>query len=720
VVQVNIFAAQTLRQADARWFGVNTATWDGYLGNSATIPALQTAGIFTLRWPGGSESDGYNWTTDISGQQRFNQVATNLGPNAQTFITVNYGSGTSNLAAGWVLYDNVTNNCHYKYWEIGNECYGTWETDYNTNNGNHPWDPYTYAVRAASYMAAMRAADPTIKIGVVATPGDDADSNGYTGHPAYNSRTGQYHNGWVPVMLATLNSLGAQPDFLIHHVYPQYTAEPVATSPPAPCVDSDMFLLQVNNWASDASTLRQEISDYFGPAGTNIELCCTENNSDSSLGGKQLSSLVNGLYEADTMARLMRTEFNSYLWWDLRNGTGTSGELDASLYGWRQYGDEGLITGATGYNPVYYAMKMMQYFARPGDTVVNASSGYLLLSAYAAQQPNGTLKVLVINKDPIANFNGQINLNNYLPGSNVIIRTYGESQDNATQSGLSTALRDVATTIVSAGNPFTYSFPPYSITVLTFAPSGQVNLQPSGTNLLLTWQQGPLLQATNVTGPWVTNFATSPYTVFPTNAQMFYRLQCMANPISLNFCGSGTQMGSLESAGVVAETNWNNAANSSGIGLVLNDSTGKASGATATWAANGVNNTGAANTAGNTRMMRNYLDTGNTTTTAVSVIGLPANASGWNVYVYCDGSNPETRKGTYTISGTGIATTSIIGIDTASTDFNGTFIQANNSSGNYVLFSIPNVSGFTVNATPIANGASTPRAPINGIQIVPQ
>ena len=142
VVNLNINAAQTIRRADARWFGVNTATWDGYLGNSATIPALQTAGIFTLRWPGGSESDGYNWTTDISGQQRFNQIATNLGPNAQAFITVNYGSGTSNLAAGWVLFDNVTNQCHYKYWEIGNECYGTWETDYNTNNGNHPWDPY--------------------------------------------------------------------------------------------------------------------------------------------------------------------------------------------------------------------------------------------------------------------------------------------------------------------------------------------------------------------------------------------------------------------------------------------------------------------------------------------------------------------------------------------------------------------------------------------------
>jgi hypothetical protein len=462
--------------ADARWFGVNTATWDGSLGNSATIPALTNAGITTVRWPGGSEADGFNWMTDDGGineQKTFNHIATNLGVNRQAFITVNYGSGTSNLAAGWILFANITNHCGFKYWEIGNECYGTWEEDNNTNGGYHAWDPYTYAVRAATYMAAMRAADPTIKIGVVATP-DDADyAKGYTNHPAINISTGKTNYGWTPVMLATLASLNAKPDFLIHHVYPQYTAEPLpASPPPPPCVDSDMFLLQATgNWASDAATLRQDISNYFGPTGTNIELCATENNSDSSLGGKQLSSLVNGLYVADSMAHLMQTEFNSYLWWDLRNGTGTSGELDASLYGWRQYGDEGLITGATGYNPVYYAMKIMQYFARPGDAIVGANSDYLLLSTYAARQSNGTLTVLVVNKDPVANFNGQLNFTNYSPASNVVIHTYGESQDNATMNNLSAALQDIAvSTNNSVSNLFSYSFPPYSLTVMTFAP----------------------------------------------------------------------------------------------------------------------------------------------------------------------------------------------------------------------------------------------------------
>ena len=119
--------------------------------------------------------------------------------------------------------------------------------------------------------------------------------------------------------------------------------------------------------------------------------------------------------------------------------------------------------------------------------------------------------------------------------------------------------------------------------------------------------------------------------------------------------------------------------------------------------------------------MRNYLDTGNATTTTVTVSGLPSNSSGWNVYVYCFGDNWETREGTYTISGPGITSTSLIGIDMANSIFDGTtFIQANNSSGNYVLFTIPNISGFTVNATPAANGATYPRAPVNGIQIIPR
>ena len=49
-------------------------------------------------------------------------------------------------------------------------------------------------------------------------------------------------------------------------------------------------------------------------------------------------------------------------------------------------------------------------------------------------------------------------------------------------------------------------------------------IQPAGTNSVLNWVAGTLLESTNLAGPWVTNPAVSPYTVSPTNTQKFYRL----------------------------------------------------------------------------------------------------------------------------------------------------------------------------------------------------
>jgi hypothetical protein len=118
-------------------------------------------------------------------------------------------------------------------------------------------------------------------------------------------------------------------------------------------------------------------------------------------------------------------------------------------------------------------------------------------------------------------------------------------------------------------------------------------------------------------------------------------------------------------------------------------------------------------------MMRGYLDTVGATTT-VTVSGLPADSAGYAVYVYADGSNgPATRTGAYQISGTGITTTSVNLTDAANTDFSGTYTQGNNSAGNYVKFTIT-ANGFTITATPGASTDAYPRAPVNGIQIVPQ
>ena len=482
-VHLNVNAANVIRKADTRWFGVNAAIWDGQFDTPANSNQMAQIGCTTLRFPAGSMSDTYNWAANTNVGNiyptplpftNFIPIATNLG--AQVYITANYGTGSSNEAAAWVACANVTNRCGFKYWEIGNEVYGNWEVDSNTP----AHDPYTYATRAAGYIQMMKAVDPTIKVGVVAVPGEDSSANDYN-HPAVNPVTGQTHYGWTPVMLATFKSMGIYPDFLIYHFYPEFTSYSTSST------DSDPLLLQIagnynpslwTDWASCAQSLRMQLTDYLGNNGTNIELCNTENNADAGAQGRQSTSIVNALYLADSLGQLMQTEFNSMIWWDLRNGPDSNGDFDPTLYGWRPFGDIGITWGTTNY-PVYYAKKLIHSFARAGDSVIGASSDYLLLSDYAVRRTNGALTLLVINKDLTTSFNAQIVLTNFVPAPNAIIQSYGIAQDNAAEANGPASLQDVASNnFTGASTNFTYSFPAGTLTLFTFAPAA-VKLKPS-------------------------------------------------------------------------------------------------------------------------------------------------------------------------------------------------------------------------------------------------
>jgi hypothetical protein len=469
-VHLGLDAGKALRTVDARHFGVNTATWDTNFTNPQSLTLLQELGCQTLRWPGGSTGNLYHWAADPAGNAAFMHYATNIG--AQVFITANYGTGTPAEAAAWVRFANVTNHCGFKYWEIGNENYGGWETDSNAV----PYDPYTYATNVATFMQLMKAADPTIKIGVVGWPGEDGYVNNYN-HPAVNPRTGATHNGWTPVMLTTLKNLGVTPDFLIDHYYPQYT--PPNWAPNSP--EGDAFILQVTgnpaptaltDWASIAANLRQQLTDYLGPASTNTELCMTEINSDPGILGRQSTSIVNALYVVESTSQLMKTEFNSFVWWDFHDHTQSGGVFDPTLYGWRTNGDYGMLSENNYRYPTFYAVKFLQYFARGGDTLLNVSSDYLWLSAYAARIKNGALTLMVLNKDSVTNLTAQITLTNFFPWSTATMRSYGIAQDEAARTNAPAAAQDIATnTFAVAGTNFTATFPPYTMTLFTFAPA---------------------------------------------------------------------------------------------------------------------------------------------------------------------------------------------------------------------------------------------------------
>jgi hypothetical protein len=178
---------------------------------------------------------------------------------------------------------------------------------------------------------------------------------------------------------------------------------------------------------------------------------------------------VNALYYADSLGQLMRTELNAFIWWDLRNGRDTKGSMDPVLYGWRLYGDLGMIDSLTNRYPPFYAAKLMQYFARPGDKVLSASSDYPLLASYAVRRASGGVNLLVINKDPVSSFPAQISVDGFSPNAAAKITTYGIPQDNAAQTGIGAP--DIAqANFQGTSSNFNYNFPPYSLTLFTFSP----------------------------------------------------------------------------------------------------------------------------------------------------------------------------------------------------------------------------------------------------------
>jgi len=470
-VNVSVNANQTVRTVSGRVFAVNTGAGDTDLNTPATQAILNDIGSTCLRWPGGSYGDDYHYTNEPSGGSHstdFIALATNV--NSQAFIIVNYGSSDASEAAYAVRMFNVTNHSNFKYWEIGNEIFGTWETDNNTNAPFQAHDPWTYAMRFTNYYAQMKAVDPTIKIGAVVDPTEDGYIN-YSNHPVVNPRTGVTHYGWTPVMLTYMRSNNCTPDFVIEHNY-------------GPTAGDTQDLLYPKGWASDAANLRQILNDYLGSAATNVTLEVTENGTG---GDRQNVSLPGGLFYADSIGQILQTEFNSRVWWDLRNGHGSVANPDPAFYGWRTnangsvLSDGGIVYGLGGAGnlyPTYYCAKLMPKFAADGDTVVRATSDYPLLATYAVKRTDGTLTLLVINKSASATLTVNFNLSGYVPYTNAALYSYGIPQDEAARTGVGSP-DIVQTNFIGAAASFSATFAPFSATVMVMSPANQPPVTPT-------------------------------------------------------------------------------------------------------------------------------------------------------------------------------------------------------------------------------------------------
>jgi hypothetical protein len=442
-VNVTVNADEGLGTIPATAYGLNSAVWDSQMNAPQTQDLLQQAGVQMLRYPGGSYGDIYNWQDNTApggyvapGTDFDSFMGTVQKIGAQPILIANYGTGTPQEAAGWVQYANITKGYGVRYWEIGNEVYGNgyygsdWEADDHASKS-----PATYAANVVQYASAMKAVDPSIKVGAVLTlPGNWPDSVVAAGDSADWNKT-------------VLSDAGGAIDFVIVHWYPNPTSAASMLTEPA----------QV---AGELAQLRQEIDQYAGPDGPDIQIAMTEVNS-----GTDTDTQPDALFGADTYLTALENGVFTVDWWDTHNGpTAISTAPDGAT----DYGDWGILSSGTCVGstceppvntpfPAYFAISMLSKTGQPGDTMVNAGTDNSLVAAHAVRNANGDLSVMLINKDPVNSYQVNLDYAGFTPAAGApTVYSYGDEA-----SGITTAVQGSAASQV---------LPPYSIETVVLRP----------------------------------------------------------------------------------------------------------------------------------------------------------------------------------------------------------------------------------------------------------
>jgi hypothetical protein len=509
---VTVTATQVIRTVNTHLLGVNLTSWDTNLNTARTKTMVQNAGLTMFRFPGGSSSDDwhFNAAPTYSGEGTDSSMASFIvSVKGAGLVTQDYGSGSPQEAAALLAYldayvSNTTSigmgeewsdsaqawqQVDWKtagYWaslraakplaqddglnflrlnhpaplgindfEVGNEEYGTWEIDHHT--AQH--DPTTYIAFAKQFAVYAATIDKGISIGLDVGSPDNS------------------FNNWTDNILKQSASQGFMPGFLSDHNYVQA---------PGSESDSNLLLHTVSDpsttldWAVRAADYENLLQQDLGSAGKTVQLLATEFNSVYSNPGKQTTSLVNGLFVADSLGVLLETRYNGADVWDLRNSWDTSNNNSSSLYGWRQGGDYGILGSPNGSPPssgtyvpypTFFAEQLASKIIQAGGKVVQASSNNVNLTAYAVLESNGHLDLLFINKSTSA-LSGSVKINGFQPSASAQVWRYGEPQDMAqskTTDGHS-ALAHFTVTLTLNGSIFNCSFPAYSMTVLDLGP----------------------------------------------------------------------------------------------------------------------------------------------------------------------------------------------------------------------------------------------------------
>jgi len=457
---VAINVTNVLNDTSRRQFGLNTEYWWDNQANRAPgarplDAALRDIGAKFLRYPGGEKSDGYlwslppftnsypmlarigpddwpsndplyftngNWSHPIYDFDEF--MADCRAAAAEPNLVVAYDGifkaathgGTSltrtqalETAVAWVRYANLTKGYNVRYWEIGNE---SWLSGYM---GTSPGSAQ-YAADLVTFSRAMKAVDPTIKIG--------ANAN---------------DSAWLRDILQTA---AADIDFLIVHAYPCYGWKKYSTYRSG---NPDLGIV---------TTAATALTNYAPTHVNRIKIAMTETAS-ATWSSWTANDLGHALPTFDIFGQLLadrRVDFAEF--WNTRwiNNTVTPHEV------WDALGPQNELL------PAGRALAIWGQFLQ--DHMVSASSSSALVRSWASHSSaTRKLNVFLINKDTAAravtvtlqNYAAPINANRWVFSGN------GDADLNPVWAP--------SNAVPVSSNQLSLTLGAVSITVLELAPS---------------------------------------------------------------------------------------------------------------------------------------------------------------------------------------------------------------------------------------------------------
>lgn len=343
-----------------------------------------------------------------------------------------------------------------KYWEIGNETFGTGYYPATSGNGysvnyavpypstsftrqyNPALSPATYGQQVKAFSLAMKAVDPTIKIGaVVSTPPGD-----------YSWDVDNLGQHWTPQVLA---QCATNMDFIIAHWY-FYNGNNDRGNNLLPSVAANIPSM-INGTGSHTGTssgLKDWIKQYRPNDPANVSIFITEfgytGTVTNSISGSPIIGPVTALFDADSYATWMSYGVSNVCFLEM-NKTPFLGDSSS------------LTRGET-----FYAIKLLHTMAAPGDAFVQATSDTSTVRVQATLQQNGEMGLLLLNENRTTPQTVNVTIANAPLSGTGIQYQLGTNNFTGTQETPTSA--PSSNTVSSLGNSFSMILPPYSMTVL--------------------------------------------------------------------------------------------------------------------------------------------------------------------------------------------------------------------------------------------------------------